>query len=357
MSKTGTRSEHQTADLDACLREIIFMGRTLRLIFLLTGFTAVFLTQVRADDTYFGGYGADVFPSTRTKVRMVSEIVNMKKVDRDVFATCDFTFLNPGEDAVVTMGFPAEPQEDESDEPVKVDLRNVLIQKFTVLVDGEKLPFQIRKCKNEENLKDLNFDYAFVWKVKLPHDKPVHLHHTYQYGMSGNSMGQWWMSYILKSGALWDGNIGSAQITIDLNENVAPGFLKVEPKGYHYQKGVIQWTFQDFKPKQDVRIEINKSYPAQMTFLEMYDNGTLEKETLSELRLMRNEIYARHGKIFKSKDLQGYFSNQPWYQPYPYYTPDMLSVDEKFAIDQIQRMEKLKENENEEMGASKERTE
>lgn len=33
----------------------------------------------------------------------------------------------------------------------------------------------------------------------------------------------------------------------------------------------------------------------------------------SQLRLLRNEIYARHGYIFKSKDLQDYFGSMPWY--------------------------------------------
>jgi hypothetical protein len=33
------------------------------------------------------------------------------------------------------------------------------------------------------------------------------------------------------------------------------------------------------------------------------------------LRLMRNEIYARHGYVFQSQDLQDYFSNQRWYRP------------------------------------------
>lgn len=34
-----------------------------------------------------------------------------------------------------------------------------------------------------------------------------------------------------------------------------------------------------------------------------------------ELRIARNEIYARHGYIFKSNDLKEYFSNTSWYQP------------------------------------------
>ena len=35
----------------------------------------------------------------------------------------------------------------------------------------------------------------------------------------------------------------------------------------------------------------------------------------SDLRLMRNEIYARHGRVFDDPSLQKYFSAQPWYRP------------------------------------------
>ncbi len=34
-----------------------------------------------------------------------------------------------------------------------------------------------------------------------------------------------------------------------------------------------------------------------------------------ELRIMRNEIYARHGWNFSSADLKEYFSSKPWYKP------------------------------------------
>jgi hypothetical protein len=30
---------------------------------------------------------------------------------------------------------------------------------------------------------------------------------------------------------------------------------------------------------------------------------------------MRNEIYARHGWIFRRPDLRNYFESQPWYRP------------------------------------------
>lgn len=41
----------------------------------------------------------------------------------------------------------------------------------------------------------------------------------------------------------------------------------------------------------------------------------LAGKTPSELSLMRNEIYARHGYIFERKSLDAYFRAQPWYRP------------------------------------------
>ncbi len=37
--------------------------------------------------------------------------------------------------------------------------------------------------------------------------------------------------------------------------------------------------------------------------------------SLRELEVMRNEIYARHGWIFRRPDLRSYFESQPWYRP------------------------------------------
>ena len=43
--------------------------------------------------------------------------------------------------------------------------------------------------------------------------------------------------------------------------------------------------------------------------------GELASLSLGELELMRNEIYARHGWIFRRPDLRNYFESQPWYRP------------------------------------------
>lgn len=59
-----------------------------------------------------------------------------------------------------------------------------------------------------------------------------------------------------------------------------------------------------------------------------------------QLRILRNTIYARHGRKFKSDDLRNYFSSFDWYRPlYDEISPDALSEIEKHNIVLIRKYE------------------
>lgn len=60
------------------------------------------------------------------------------------------------------------------------------------------------------------------------------------------------------------------------------------------------------------------------------------------LRLLRNEIYARHGRTFSSADLASYFSTQSWYKPDPAFAEATLSKTEKENISTLARVEFVK---------------
>lgn len=51
--------------------------------------------------------------------------------------------------------------------------------------------------------------------------------------------------------------------------------------------------------------------------------------TKGQLRLARNEIYARHGYGFKSQDLQTYFSSKSWYHPDPSFDGSLNEVEKE----------------------------
>lgn len=68
----------------------------------------------------------------------------------------------------------------------------------------------------------------------------------------------------------------------------------------------------------------------------------LEALSASQLRLLRNEIYARHGYVFKSKDLNDYFLQKSWYKPDPNLKEIELSDLEKENLSLIQYFENRK---------------
>ena len=62
------------------------------------------------------------------------------------------------------------------------------------------------------------------------------------------------------------------------------------------------------------------------------------------LRLMRNAILARHGSVFKSKDLKDYFGKEPWYKPADSNDNIKLSLLEELNIELIKSVEAMREN-------------
>jgi hypothetical protein len=78
--------------------------------------------------------------------------------------------------------------------------------------------------------------------------------------------------------------------------------------------------------------------------MELFENkliteAMLRGVSLHELRLLRNEIYARHGRIFRTDWLQQYFGSQPWYDPKEDFKDEEISGDDKTNIETIVKYE------------------
>jgi YARHG domain len=77
--------------------------------------------------------------------------------------------------------------------------------------------------------------------------------------------------------------------------------------------------------------------PGDMEFFEnkAISASMLQGLSLYELRLLRNEIYARHGRQFQAQWLQQYFWSQPWYQPDENFKDEELSGPDKQNVETI----------------------
>lgn len=57
--------------------------------------------------------------------------------------------------------------------------------------------------------------------------------------------------------------------------------------------------------------------------------GELQGETWWVLTIMRNELYAKHGRPFKDPLLRSYFESRPWYRVNPAYHDGLLTARER----------------------------
>ena len=77
--------------------------------------------------------------------------------------------------------------------------------------------------------------------------------------------------------------------------------------------------------------------PGDMELFEdkLIAEGMLRGLSLHELRLLRNEIYARHGRVFKTLWLQQYFGGQAWYDPNDEFKDESLTGADKTNVETI----------------------
>lgn len=78
--------------------------------------------------------------------------------------------------------------------------------------------------------------------------------------------------------------------------------------------------------------------------MELFENKLISERmlkglSLHELRLLRNEIYARHGRSFRAEWLQQYFWSQPWYDQKEDFDDAQVSGTDKVNVETIVKYE------------------
>ncbi|NLM06775.1 MAG: YARHG domain-containing protein [Tissierellia bacterium] len=91
--------------------------------------------------------------------------------------------------------------------------------------------------------------------------------------------------------------------------------------------------------------EETMDYDPNQRYLFQTDREVISEDDLSgfdrgEISIIRNEIYARHGYVFKNKELQAYFEAYDWYEPNPNFSEALFNGFEKENVTVISNYEK-----------------
>lgn len=109
---------------------------------------------------------------------------------------------------------------------------------------------------------------------------------------------------------LWpDGNGGKSSVRTEKEELQASGPLEAEQK----IKDQIQISGTG-EPVDEEEEELDGDYILPDSSSRLLTDADIEGLSARELNYAKNEIYARHGRIFDSPELREYFESKSWYE-------------------------------------------
>jgi hypothetical protein len=165
-------------------------------------------TMGAADDGAITGVGGAIaLLDEHPQVRMAEETVRVKLPEGKVH--CEFVFHNEGRGTTVKMGFPESGGGDWATLP-----DNSWFRGFRTAVDG-----QPAKVKRVVTSKSGGSDYH-IWWVKWVRFGPKQRREVtvdYQSGIGGDSSGNRFFEYGLKTGSSWKGHVGYARVECDIS--------------------------------------------------------------------------------------------------------------------------------------------
>ena len=139
--------------------------------------------------------------------------------------------------------------------------------------------------------------------------------------------------------------------------NTFGNYFSVAPDKSDYEPSKIIKEFYEYNPSTN-KYELNKNVSeTQIANAIIPDNyfaydgldfskldfrlidDDLKNLDKAQLRLMRNAVYARRGRLFKSVDLQSLFNCYAWYKKNPNYSDNLLTEIDKYNIELIKMYE------------------
>ena len=321
-----------------------------------------------ANDTVVYGAGADVYPIENAQVAMAKETLTIEQIGpwrgavRGWRVTVRYEFQNTSDQALkLQIGFPEQCGIEPGGEAPETEgnaCRVPGLHDFTTRVDGAPRTVAVKRFKAEKSraLPHRTFGRLHTFEVVFAGKQRRVVEHTYWVGgYADSSMGSG-VEYILQTGALWAGPIGTLDIEVISKTKhgrvgYGSGVDALPPpvfEGWRDGTYQIRWALKRYEPKADLDIYLS-SPAARETFIELQDlmsavatdaKATLAGKTKEALRVLRNLPHAIQGYRFQNAALRAHFAKTPWYVPRADFDPQWISAEEHAFIKAIKAFER-----------------
>lgn len=313
----------------------------------------IFLTLnfIYSDDTYiyYGGGTIEFYKDSSEDIKLLSQTINIDLYDEHYTVDINFDFYNKGDTKKIKVGFPVflYGTLDIIENPI--NLKKIL-NNFKTWVNNKEVTFQyIEDYKKNSGIaawyiKEVTFYKHNSTKTRVRYNSG--------YGFGGPYLN---LIYYYGSGSSWDGKINN--IEIEVTNNSKYWILDIitynsEKNNFHQkpiQNNKLHLSLFEIEPNKNefVLIEVFDYPEFFFEYSWPYDNkilsdSFLERFTLNQLNILYNSFYASKGFIFKSDELNTYFSNLHWYKPNNDFDEIMFSESDKTNIQKIIKIKELR---------------
>ena len=168
------------------------------------------------------------------------------------------TFKNFGPDTVVQIGFPFgyyDPGEIDTLPNGEYCNAN---PEFQVKVNGRSVRTYPKRGIENPDLDNLKFALVYTFHVRFKKGEMKSVIQTYTVGGGGNSIGERYFNYILKTGSLWKDSIKSLFISLKLSrkdvkywQSISPQVSDTKQTGKSIE---FHWRYENVKPDSDIEL-------------------------------------------------------------------------------------------------------
>lgn len=236
-----------------------------------------------------------------------------------------------------------------------VNTSNRIIYDFDISYsDGTEIPYTFVPANNQID-EDLNITGWYKKKIKFNGFDTTKIGINYKSKYSDIGFYKT-VNYLLGTGNTWSNSISTLEIEIVnyadiwINEVTIANtheydYRFIKDNHYRISKHDYEPNLSDQLVIKIARFEkyLTPPYSILGEFIleqEYINNQWLYFLTKGQLRILRNSIYAYHGYIFKSLDLNALFSNVKGYTPNKYFSESEFNECEKENIKTISNYEK-----------------
>ena len=269
-------------------------------------------------------------------IRLIDEKMIINLYSGHYTVNISYTFFNEGNTVTLDVGFPefsAHFPWKELDE----------IKDFRVHINGNFVKTEY--IKSAPHVWNSNYTDVEAWYInKITFIENEELNCVVEYRGQHSPLGgrARFMEYLYGTAICWKNGIEN--FTIEVHNQSYDWIYKFETKFKDFtlrnENDVIIINATEIMPQIQDTFRIYYNYDESDWY--SYDDtdrkltaDQLKLLSKSQLRIIRNLFYAKHGYIFNSKDLDEYFKKRWWYRPYHLFNENIFNEIEKINIQLI----------------------